>query len=166
MYSPRIYKSLVPCLHLTARDRGIPMTQLVNGMIYRALATEFLSPEVDLQLPAPHETGLAGRALSAYRVLPLGRDRSVLSELLDSPQDREEVFTSMRQIDHWRSHAIRGIRYGLGLAYEASRAPCKRDPNELKSDWKHKTAALFINQIYTESTTLLLAQQHRSYPKP
>ena len=166
MYSPRIYKSLIPCLHLMARERGIPMTQLVNGIVYRALATEFVSLETTRSLPAPEDTGLVGRALSAYKSLPLATDQSVLSELLRTSGKGDDGFTSTRQLDHWRSHSIRGLRYGLALANVASRAPCKRNPNELKIDWKHKTAALFINQIYVESTALLLAQEHRSYPQP
>ena len=43
MYSPKISEELVPVLYRLARDRRMPMTRLVNGILREALASDQLS---------------------------------------------------------------------------------------------------------------------------
>lgn len=42
MYSPKISEDLVHTLYYAAKDRKMPMTRLVNGMIRTALASNSL----------------------------------------------------------------------------------------------------------------------------
>ena len=42
MYSPKVAEELVPVLYRLAKDRKMPMTRLVNGIIREALATNNL----------------------------------------------------------------------------------------------------------------------------
>ena len=42
MYSPKISEELVPALYRLAKDRKMPMTRLVNGIIRQALASNTL----------------------------------------------------------------------------------------------------------------------------
>lgn len=42
MYSPKVAEDLVPVLYRMARDRQVPMTRLVDGIIRRAIATNSL----------------------------------------------------------------------------------------------------------------------------
>lgn len=42
MYSPKISEDLVPVLYRLAKDRRMPMTIMVNGIIRRALASNAL----------------------------------------------------------------------------------------------------------------------------
>ena len=42
MYSPKLDESLVPVLYRLAKERRIPMTRLVDGIIRQALATNSL----------------------------------------------------------------------------------------------------------------------------
>ena len=42
MYSPKISEELVPVLYRLARDRRMPMTRLVNGILREALASDQL----------------------------------------------------------------------------------------------------------------------------
>ena len=42
MYSPKISEELVPVLYRLARDRRMPMTRLVNGLLREALASDQL----------------------------------------------------------------------------------------------------------------------------
>lgn len=45
MYSPKIDETLIPTLYLMAKDKNIPMTRLVNGIIRSALEEKGPSPE-------------------------------------------------------------------------------------------------------------------------
>ena len=45
MYSPKISEELIPVLYRRAKDRGIPMTRLVNELLGTALGHEFKSGE-------------------------------------------------------------------------------------------------------------------------
>ena len=42
MYSPKVDEELVPVLYRLAKERKMPMTKLVNGIISQALATNSL----------------------------------------------------------------------------------------------------------------------------
>jgi hypothetical protein len=42
MYSPKIAEKLIPVLYHTAKNRGVPMTELVNRLLIEALAQENL----------------------------------------------------------------------------------------------------------------------------
>lgn len=42
MYSPKISEELVPVLYRLAKDRRMPMTRLIDGMIRQALASNTL----------------------------------------------------------------------------------------------------------------------------
>ena len=51
MYSPKISEDLVPQLYRRAKDRKIPMTRLVDGMIRTALATNNLPENKSNETP-------------------------------------------------------------------------------------------------------------------
>jgi len=42
MYSPKVTEELIPILYRLAKDRKMPMTRLVDGIIRQALATNSL----------------------------------------------------------------------------------------------------------------------------
>jgi hypothetical protein len=44
MYSPKIAEKLIPVLYRMAKDRGVPMTALVNRLLTEVLAQENLPP--------------------------------------------------------------------------------------------------------------------------
>ena len=41
MYSPKIKEDLIPKLYQIAKEKGVPMTELVDGIIREALETEY-----------------------------------------------------------------------------------------------------------------------------
>lgn len=41
MYSPKIREDLIPKLYKIAKKKGVPMTELVNGIIREALEKEY-----------------------------------------------------------------------------------------------------------------------------
>lgn len=45
MYSPKIDEALIPTLYRMAKEKQIPMTRLVNGIIRSALEEKGHSPE-------------------------------------------------------------------------------------------------------------------------
>lgn len=75
MYSPRIDEELIPALYRLAKEKKIPMTRLVNGMLRRAL-----------------QTGESGPALLCQEK-GIEMKRSGSGELYDSPlaQGRRDI---------------------------------------------------------------------------
>jgi hypothetical protein len=63
MYSPKIDERLVPVLYLTAKDRGVPMTRLVDSIITDGLlreqipnpAQEYLDAYIRQLEPQPYQ---------------------------------------------------------------------------------------------------------------
>ena len=45
MYSPKIAEDLIPALYRLAKDRKVPMTRLVDGIIRQALSSNILPQE-------------------------------------------------------------------------------------------------------------------------
>ena len=57
MYSPRISEELVPVLYRLAKDRRMPMTRFIDGIIRHALASNAL-PQGKLVSCQPAVSGL------------------------------------------------------------------------------------------------------------
>ena len=61
MYSPKISEDLIPVLYRTARPRRLPMTQLVDKLIRKALAGENLLASLPPLLRPPLERFINNR---------------------------------------------------------------------------------------------------------
>jgi len=51
MYSPKISEEIIPVLYKLRRHRGIPMTKLVQQLLFKALSVELLPEEIKDMLP-------------------------------------------------------------------------------------------------------------------
>lgn len=62
MYSPKIRENLIPLLYRASKDRGIPMTKLVNCLIHEGLTNQNL-PQIETDAPASCTAGNKPRAM-------------------------------------------------------------------------------------------------------
>lgn len=162
LYSPKVYEHLIPALYLTARDRSIPMTRLVNGYVYRSLLVEKLPKEAYDRLPCKNEypicpqLGLDGRILEHEKeyIQPL-HTASRLAVTVDP-------FTSTEMIQEWYDDALAGLARGLTLARLNLRVPTDRRPAEFNIQWKYETAVIQLNQVMVDALVHLGAVNARN----
>lgn len=55
MYSPKIYKSQIPCLYQAAKNLEVPMTQLANAFVYYGLISGYYGTAASELLPHPNQ---------------------------------------------------------------------------------------------------------------
>ncbi len=130
---------MIPSLYLTAKDRGIPMTQLVNTYIYRGLVTE--------KIP-----------LAAYKKLPNSIQQS--NYQIDTALELSKTvypFKEIEEISNWYDSSIKGVGQALGVAYLNLCRPCHRKPHECNILWKYETAVLQLNQLSVDAMSHVLA---------
>lgn len=118
MYSPKICEELIPVLYHTAKAQALPMTRLVDKLIYRALLLE----------PLPFE---------AFQRLPAQRTVISLPSKLDQLADGWSLdrvfrdsgafpFRDSAEVDAWYASSIHGLWRLLELSRERS-GECRSD---------------------------------------
>lgn len=101
LYSPRIRPELIPVLYYTAKAKTMPMTSLVDILLYKALAVE--------PIPAEARGYLSGVQIGAPEV--------VLSDITGVESDLElklrstsaDAFENVAEVEAW----YRGCEHGL-----------------------------------------------------
>ncbi|MFA6286014.1 MAG: hypothetical protein WC661_01420 [Opitutaceae bacterium] len=105
MYSPKIHEKLIPVLYRTADARSLPMTRLVDELLFKALAVE----------PIP----LAAYAhFHPYRIAPAPRRDDAVIEasptaLLEAPD--VHAFRYAEEVDAWHQASMHGLRRAARL---------------------------------------------------
>lgn len=110
LYSPRIRPELIPVLYHTAKAKTLPMTCLVDMLIYKALAVE--------PLPGEARTRLAGMDLGFLEHSCVNRKEVADSLSLHSAP---APFANEQEIEAWYSGAKQGL-FRLHELYEKSGA--------------------------------------------
>ncbi len=100
-YSPRIRTELIPVLYHTAKAKSMPMTSLVDVLLYKALAVE----------PLPVE------ARGYLKDIRIGAPDAILSDITGTESDLElklrstpaDAFENTAEVEAW----YRGCEHGL-----------------------------------------------------
>ena len=97
VYSPQISPELIPVLYRTARAKAVPMTSLVDALLYKALAVENMPDEARSYLAKVGHIPALETAIGAGGLEKMLRNEDVAP------------FADEREIDAW----YRGSEYGL-----------------------------------------------------
>ena len=162
LYSPRIHESLVPSLYYTAKDRGMPMTDLVSGFVYRNLATEALPPEAIARCPTDWKNPLTD---GLQRFLPDGCEEGVHRRLIDIIEERAKwavPFEDLDELDSWREQTLDGLSRAYASAEKNLHSPgVRRNVEEMNHAWVYETYALNVQAAYMDALPHVMAQTLR-----
>lgn len=101
LYSPRIRADLIPVLYHTAKGRTMPMTSLVDILIYKALAVEPIPPAA-----RGHLTGIRIGAPDSLLTDDSGAESDLELKLHAASAD---AFENVAEVEAW----YRGCEHGL-----------------------------------------------------
>lgn len=162
LYSPKIHNSLIPSVYYTALDRGIPMTDLVNGYVYRGLATESI-PGTALEKLPEHWNGSLTDGVQRY--LPEETVNGQRTRLIDIINERAKwavPFEDPLDLDAWREQSIDGLVQAYASVQSNLHAPgVQRDPSDFNQGWLYETYALNVQAAYADALPHVLARSMR-----
>lgn len=162
LYSPRVHASLIPTIYYTAQARGMPMTDVVNGYVYRGLATETLPLEALTRFPTDWKNPLTN---GLQRFLPEGNEAGASKRPVDIISERAKwvtPFSDLDELDAWRNESIEGLARAYAAIETDLRTPnVHRSPAELNSAWLYETYALNVQAAYTDALPHIVANSIR-----